>query len=162
MQSWYKHVHLDPHLKEIRNTKGTKAVVRRRERRRKSEGQGQVLLAQTSKSLPPLLLEREEEKIMMKIQRVYQKKGQEAELRPCHLDLIRNLKWLNMRSLHLTDTGLERGQLRGTIHLPLLDGKEMGYENAKHHVSTLEAMRKEERGEGREDKKDSLHHMMSR
>ena len=171
--------------------RGIKArVVRRRERRKERESQGQVLRAQMSRNLPPLLLEREEERIAMKIQRVHQK-GQEAELRPHHLlGLIRerNLEWLNVRSsLHLTVAGLERGhllrgkidggtglhlslqrskgQLRRTIHLPLLDSNEMEWkrsENAKRHISIQEATREEERGEGREGRRDSLRQMMSR
>ena len=73
---------VDRLLKEIGNMKGTRV-------RRRNEGKSQVLLAQMRKSLPPLLLEREEERIVVKTRTIHPK-DQEAEIKPHHC--IRNLE----------------------------------------------------------------------
>lgn len=73
---------VDRLLKEIGNMKGTRV-------RRRNEGKSQVLLARTRKSLPPLLLERGEERIVVKT-RTTHPKDQEAEIKPHHR--IRNLE----------------------------------------------------------------------
>ena len=164
--------------------KGTEARVVRRNKRRK-ESESQALLVKMRKNLPPHLLEREEERIMMKIQTVH-RNDQEAELKPHHLDCIRerNLEWLSVkRSRHLAVADLGRGHLlrskvdergtnlhgdlqrskgqqRGTILLPQLDDGKMEWKrskNTKYHAGTPEATREEVR----EGNGDCLHHMMS-
>ena len=73
---------VDRLLREMGNMKGTRV-------RRRNKGKSQVLLAQTRRSLPPLLLEREEERIVVKTRTIHPK-DQEAEIKPHHR--IRNLE----------------------------------------------------------------------
>ncbi len=100
--------------------KGTKVRVVRRNKR-KNESESRALLAPIRKCLPPLLLEREEERIPKK--KKIRRKDQEAEAKPHHRhqlpDRIRkkNLEWLNAKiGRHLIVADLERGHLpRGQV-----------------------------------------------
>lgn len=93
--------------------KGTEVRVVKRNKRR-NESESRALPVRTRKSLPPHLLEREGERIAMKIRRVHRKDQEPRARRRHHLCHVRkrSLEWLNAkRNRHLTVADLEIGHL---------------------------------------------------